>query len=86
MAKCKKCGAPMVWVTMPKSGKWFPCDEGLVEYKADPDGEDLIVTQNGELISCTFDFQCKPDGLGRIPHWATCPYADDFRKRGVNSG
>ena len=61
----------------------MPCDEGLVEYKAGkgPDYDDYVVSQEGKLIQCTFDFRCDPDGLARIPHWATCPYADDFRKK-----
>ena len=81
-ATCKKCGAPLVFVKTPK-GKWMPCDEGLVEYHAGntPDFDDVVVNDKGEVIKCTFDFQCKPDGLARIPHWATCPYADDFRRR-----
>lgn len=80
MKKCK-CGANIVFVTT-KNGKFFPCNEGLVEYKADPEGEDYVVNErSGELIRCTFEFQCMPDGLGRIPHWATCPYGNDFRKR-----
>jgi len=81
-SRCKKCGAPIVWIRT-EDGKWMPCDEGLVEYKAGttPDYEDRVVNQNGEVIQCTFDFQCNPDGLARIPHWATCPFADDFRRR-----
>ena len=83
MANCKKCGAPIVFVRSAKSGKWLPLDEGLVEYRAGnaEDYEDLVVNDKGEVIRCTFDFQGEPDGLARIPHWATCPYADDFRKR-----
>ena len=81
MAKCKKCGAPIVFIKTPK-GKWMPCDEGLIEYKAGDasDYEDYVVNDNGEVIRCTFDFQCDPDGRARTPHWATCPYADDFRR------
>lgn len=82
MATCKKCGATIIFIKTP-NGKWMPCDEGLVEYhKGDtPDFEDVVVDDKGEIIKCTFDFQCDPDGLARIPHWATCPYADDFRRR-----
>ena len=82
MSTCKKCGAPILFIKTPR-GKWLPCNEGLVEYKAGTSGdyEDLIVKDNGEVLQCTFDFQCRPDGLGRIPHWATCPYADEFRGR-----
>ena len=83
MAKCKKCGAPIVFVRSAKSGKWIPLDEGLTEYRAGKgeDYEDTVVNDKGEVIRCTFDFQGTPDGLARIPHWATCPYADYFRKR-----
>ncbi len=83
MATCKKCGAPIIWIRTPKKNGWIPCNEGLIEYKAgsSPDYEDRVVNDKGEVIQCTFDFQCRPDGLARIPHWATCPYADDFRKK-----
>ena len=82
MAKCKKCGADIVFIKTPK-GKWMPCNEGLVEYHIGntPDFDDVVVNDKGEVIQCTFDFQCRPDGVARIPHWATCPYADDFRRR-----
>ena len=42
---------------------------------------ETVVNDKGEVIHCTFDFQCEPDGLARIPHFATCPYADYFRRR-----
>ena len=82
MARCKKCGAPIVWVKTPDN-RWMPCDEGLVEYHAGstPDFEDYVVNDKGEVIQCTFDFQCDPDGLARFPHWKTCPFAEEFRKK-----
>lgn len=79
MTKCKKCGADILFLTT-KNGKWFPVNEGLVPYKQDKDGEDLVVTDKGEVIRCTFEFECTPTGMARIPHWATCPYANDFRR------
>ena len=62
----------------------MPCNADLVEYHAGstPDFEDIVINDKGEVIRCTFDFQCDPDGKGRIPHWATCPYSDSFRGRG----
>lgn len=83
MAKCKKCGAQITFIQSAKTKRWIPCNERLVEYKAgeSPDYEDYVVNQRGEIVRCTFDFQCDPDGIARIPHWATCPYADDFRNR-----
>lgn len=80
MAQCKKCGAPIVWIQTPDR-KWMPCNDGLVPYKQDKDGEDYVVTDRGELIHCTFEFECLPTGAARIPHWATCPYAKDFKRQ-----
>lgn len=87
MTKCKKCGAPIIFIesakSTPQNKKWIPCDEGLVEYKQgdSPDYEDVVINDRGEYIHCTFDFQCEPTGLARIPHWATCPFADEFRRK-----
>ena len=80
MAQCKKCGAPIVWIQTPDR-KWMPCNDGLVPYKQDKDGEDYVVTDRGELIHCTFEFECLPTGAARIPHWATCPFAKDFKRQ-----
>jgi len=77
---CRKCGAPIIWLKTPK-GKWMPADEGLVAYQQDQEGSDYVVTQDGELVRCYLEFDGKPTGMARIPHWATCPNADDFRKR-----
>jgi len=78
---CKKCGAPIVWIPTP-ANRWMPCNEGLVEYRAgsSPDFDDVVISDKGEVISCTFDFLGTPDGLAHIPHWATCPYAENFRR------
>lgn len=83
MPACKKCNAPIVWIRTP-AGKSMPCNADLVEYHAGstPDYEDIVINDKGEVIRCTFDFQCDPDGKGRIPHWATCPFSDSFRGRG----
>ena len=80
-ATCKSCGAPIIWIETPKH-KWIPCDEGLKEYKIDRAGPEAIVTQKGEIVRCRFDFVSEPDGMGRLAHWATCPNADQHRRRG----
>lgn len=77
---CKKCGAPIIWIETPKH-KWIPCDEGLIPYQEDQAGKDAIVIQNGAVIRCRLTFDGNPSGMGRMAHWATCPYADSFRKR-----
>lgn len=82
MPECKKCGAKILWVAT-TGGKWMPCDPKPIEYHAGstPDFEDVIVTDEGEVVRCTFDFQCDPDGRGFLPHWASCPYAEEFRRK-----
>ena len=80
MRKCTKCGADIVFIQMPESKKYMPCDEGLVPYKQDPVGKDTVVTDKGEIIRCRFDFDGLPTGLARVPHWKTCPFADHYRR------
>lgn len=80
MTKCKKCGAPIFWVISP-AGKWIPCDEGLIPYKQKEDGKDYVVSDDGLVIRCDLKFEGLPTGLARTAHWATCPYADSFRRK-----
>lgn len=79
-ATCKSCGAPIIWIESPK-GKWIPCDEGLIPYKQDRSGKEAIVTQRGEIIRCRLTFDGDPTGMGRMTHWATCPNANQHRRR-----
>ena len=80
MAKCKSCGAPVVWRETPR-GKWLPLDEGMIPYKADTKGTDVLVNDSGEVIRCRLSFDGAPDGMARMPHWATCPNADKHRRK-----
>lgn len=59
----------------------MPANPDPVEYKADDDGEDIVVNDLGETIRCTFEFECQPTGRAYIPHWATCPYAEEFHSK-----
>lgn len=86
MAKCKSCGAPIIWVGM-QSGKSMPCDAQQVVYWQSKTGESTIITPNGETIKATIEAQRTPaTGVGFIPHWATCPCAANFKKRGRDNG
>lgn len=80
-ATCKSCGAPIVWIES-KNHKFIPCDEGLKPYKQTENGKEVVITQDGDYVRCTFDFDGFPTGMARTPHWATCPDADRFRRRG----
>lgn len=84
MTYCKACGASIIWIKT-TGGKSMPCDTKPVTYKAQNKAKDKIVTQNGEVISCVIGPRGinQATGIGYIPHWATCPQADLFKKKGA---
>ena len=81
MRQCKACGAQIIWIKTP-GGKSMPCDAQPVTYQAQSKAKDKIVTQNGEVISCIIGPEDinEATGIGYVPHWATCPNSDKFRK------
>ena len=86
MATCKMCGAPIIWIKTPR-GKMTPVDEGLKPYRENPDGKSYLVNDRGETIRCDLYPDDKvpagefPTGMARMSHWATCPHAEDFKKK-----
>ncbi|MBQ1805791.1 MAG: hypothetical protein II010_07785 [Oscillospiraceae bacterium] len=81
MAKCKGCGAEIIWIKTP-SGSRHPCDPEQVTYWARPRATGRVVTPNGEVITCDFEGDLhKATGMGYVSHFSTCPAADRFRRR-----
>jgi hypothetical protein len=80
--RCRSCEAEIVWVKMVVSGKNMPLD-------ADPDPEhgNIIVTKEGygiPLTSLTGPSRDAAKRCGvelRVSHFATCPNADQHRRR-----
>ena len=74
-ALCRGCGKMIEWVTM-ASGKRMPCDiEGEVEIPVEgavvvsgPDNKSGVVVRGRVML--------------RTSHWATCPHAESFRRKG----
>ena len=67
MAKCRSCGAPIIWIKT-QGGKSMPCDPDLTMYWQKPGAAGKIVTPNGEVISCTFTGDMRhATGLGPFP-------------------
>jgi len=64
-----------------KRDKYIPCDAELKPYKQEENGKEVVITEEGEYIHCTFDFEGFPTGMARTPHWATCPQAEQFRRK-----
>lgn len=80
MAKCRGCGAEIIWIKTP-AGKSMPCDSEPVPYWQKAGASGKVVTPNGEVISCEFSGELsRATGRGYIPHWSTCPAAGSFKK------
>lgn len=87
---CGKCGAPIRYIRMKRSGKWMPVDAMPVEVipciGLDKGGH-TFVTLEGEAIRARKkrEENLFYDGVDPIAvfesHFATCPEADSFRKR-----
>ena len=80
-AKCRGCGAEIVWIPTP-GGKSMPCDPEQVVYWQSPTGLHKIVTPNGQVVSASLDGDPQTaTGIGYISHFATCPEAGKFKRR-----
>ena len=78
---CRSCGAAIVWIPTP-GGKSMPCDVTPIYYRQKKRGSKRIVTPNGEVLACEYtEDPNQATGIGFIPHWAACPYADRHRRR-----
>lgn len=81
MSKCKACGAEVIWIRTLK-GKNMICDKEPVMYWGKKGSKQKVITKNGEVLSCVFEGDPQQaTGIGFIPHWSTCPSANNFRKR-----
>ncbi len=80
MSVCRSCGAQIKFIQSAKSGKWLPCDIEQVDLY-DLDQGDCIVNVCGEIIKADGKLELGKESLGYVPHWATCPNAEQFRKR-----
>jgi len=81
MAKCNSCGAPIEWITM-KTGKRMPVNIMPSPYWAPCPGETMVMEINGgkgEVVVLPTD---RPFIQLFVPHWATCPDAATWRKKG----
>lgn len=76
---CRKCGARITFIRM-KSGRQMPVNPYFVNFKKG--GKDKIVMENGGVTSGTIVTDPKQaDGYGYISHFATCAYANTFRRK-----
>ena len=90
MAKCRSCGAEIIWIKM-KSGKAMPVDAKPISYNTIPPIPDsaeqlcgngpvyTLVTPDGRVVRGTFN--PASEKIGYTSHFATCPNANRHRKR-----
>jgi len=82
VSACRSCGAPVLWAVT-TSGRRIPLDAAPA-----PDGAIVatgryVPTDRGATMEVVVDRQASLlDVEARwVPHWATCPHADDWRRR-----
>lgn len=81
MVKCKSCGAPIIFIGTPK-GRRIPCDAEPVKYWQKDGGSAKVVTPNGEVVSAELEGDPQEaTGIGHISHFASCPNANQHRRR-----
>lgn len=79
ITRCSRCGAQIIFLRM-KSGKSMPVNTNFVNYKCG--GKDRIVLRNGNVVAGTVTNDAEhADGYGYISHFATCKYANQFRRK-----
>ena len=79
MSKCRSCGAEIKWIKT-FSGKSMPVDNHPIYFSEG--GSGIFVTDGGAVIHGT---ECPKNQanarVGYISHFATCPNADQHRRR-----
>lgn len=78
MSECRSCDQKIEWVKL-KSGKNHPVDLDYIAHDEARDG-DRLVTDGGNIIVVDLS-NSFPNIKGRISHFATCPQADDWRRK-----
>lgn len=78
MPTCKACGEEIKWIRT-RAGKKMPVDaDSFAQHQLTPGV--TVVTEAGDVLSGgnrTVDTAA----YGYLPHWASCPFADQFRRR-----
>lgn len=76
---CKKCGKQVMWIRT-KSGKNMPVNPKIENYRLG--GKERIVLPSGDVVAGTLVSDgAEKDGYGYISHFATCEFAQMFRRK-----
>ncbi len=80
MARCKACGAPIIWIKL-KTGKNMPCDAQPIHYSPSCNGNLMLITPDGAVLGGGVARDDTSKFVGYTSHFATCPAANQFRRR-----
>jgi hypothetical protein len=74
-ARCRACRQPVEWVTTANA------KDLILDADPTPDGNVLVDEAGVGHVLGPLDLAMVDDRSAlRMPHWATCPHADRFRK------
>lgn len=73
--------------------RWIPCEPDPVSFLPEEGGPDRVVTPEGDVVACRIvPPATRPESgpspgvsrrkRGYTPHWAACPAAEEFRRKG----
>jgi hypothetical protein len=82
---CASCKAEVVYVPTQASGgeRYMPIDAEGGKPKPDENGNLLIDGGRVSVVDGLLLLEAQATGRDLfMPHWSTCPYADQHRKRG----
>lgn len=77
--QCRGCGAQIKFIKTSR-GKWMPVDPEPI-HASDVREGDYLIGEDGELFKILGESDQEND-FGYVPHFATCPKADEFKRRG----
>lgn len=75
-ATCNGCGKQILFTKM-SSGSSMPCDPEVIWFTP-AGGPETFITPYGKTVRGKRGREGKE--MGYVPHWATCPARDRFRK------
>lgn len=73
LGTCRYCGEKIIWIQT-RAGKNMPCNPEAICYKIPEDGKgkEKIITQNGDVLCADRVHSHEAEGIGYIPHFASC--------------
>jgi hypothetical protein len=78
MPTCKACGEEIRWIRT-RAGKRMPVDaESFAQHDLKPGV--TVVSEAGDVLRG--GRHVASAAYGYVPHWATCPFADQFKSDG----